>query len=215
MFPFQFLNLFFIAAKGKEEKERKYDISAYKRGDLLAVPRTIFTHFGIYLGDNKVAHLIPDILPVLSKNPNTIKKTVTNHRLILGVLAKVASIRVDSVEDFAYGAEIMVNQRDKVCSQRPLNNEEVARRAEKLLGSITYSILWYNCEHYVMHCRYGSATSFQTAQFCNSVRGIIFSERSAFLTAILGLGTMLYLGSVTAYTTLPTLLLPFALWIAS
>lgn len=169
MFPLQFLyNFFYIAVVTDfEEKKKKavhYDISMYKRGDLLEVPRTLFTHFGIYLGNNRVAHLIPDILPVLTTDVKAIEKMVTNNRLILGVIAKKASVRVDSLEDFAYGAEILVNHMDKVCSRSPFEGEEVARRAEKLLGSVVYSLLWYNCEHYVMYCRYGTSMSFQTYQ---------------------------------------------------
>lgn len=169
MFPLQFLSLFNIAvATIFEEKKKKqvvqHDTSIYKRGDLLEVPRTLFTHFGIYLGNNRVAHLIPDILPVLTTDQKAIEKMVNNNRLILGVIAKKASVRVDSVEDFAYGSEILVNHMDKVCSRPPFAGEEVARRAEKLMGSVAYSLLWYNCEHYVMYCRYGTSMSFQTYQ---------------------------------------------------
>ncbi|XP_029913526.1 lecithin retinol acyltransferase [Myripristis murdjan] len=214
MFPFQLLNLFFVASKDKEE-DSKYDLSRYKRGDLLEVPRTLFTHFGIYLGDNRVAHLIPDILPAISKNKSAIAQMVTNNRLILGVITKVASIRVDTVTDFAYGSEILVNHTDKLCSQPPLDGDEVARRAEKLLGSITYSLLWYNCEHYVMYCRYGMAISYQTYQFCTTVRKIVCSRMSAYLTALCGAGIMLYLDSLTPLTILPTLLIAFTIWMAS
>ncbi len=49
---------------------------------------------------------------------------------------------MDSLEDFAFGAEILVNHMDKVCSRSPFEGEEVARRAEKLLGSVVYSLLW-------------------------------------------------------------------------
>ncbi|XP_070684180.1 lecithin retinol acyltransferase [Pempheris klunzingeri] len=213
MFLYQLLNFFFVASK-KEEKS-KYDLSLYKRGDLLEVPRTLFTHFGIYLGDNRVAHLIPDILPVISRNRSAIAKMVTNNRLLLGVLTKVASVRVDSVEDFAYGSEILVNNMDKVCSRAPLDGDEVARRAEKLLGSVTYSLLWYNCEHYVMYCRYGMAISYQTYQFCTTVRKIVCSRMSSYLTALCGAGTMLYLGCVTPLTVLPTLLISFTIWMAA
>lgn len=169
MFPLQFLYNFFSIAvvTDFEEKKKKvvqHDTSMYKRGDLLEVPRTLFTHFGIYLGNNRVAHLIPDILPVLTTDEKAIEKMVTNNRLILGVIAKKASVRVDSLEDFAYGAEILVNHMDKVCSRSPFEGEEVARRAEKLLGTVVYSLLWYNCEHYVMYCRYGTCMSFQTYQ---------------------------------------------------
>lgn len=148
----------------KEKKPRKYNISLYKRGDLLEVPRTMFTHFGIYLGNDRVAHLIPDILPVFTSDQKVISSMVTNIRLILGAIAKVASVRVDSVEDFAYGSEILINPMDGMCSRQPYDGEEVARRAEKLIGPVGYSLLWYNCEHYVMYCRYGTVMSFQTFQ---------------------------------------------------
>lgn len=189
MLPLHLLTIFFITSgvedhgdrRDDEEKEEEWrkkkrgegekdedhrrpinDLSLYKRGDLLEVPRTLFTHFGIYLGSNRVAHLIPDIVPLFSTNEDIIGELVTNDRLIMGVIAKRASVRVDTVEDFAYGSKILVNHMDQVCSQPPLDGEEVARRAEKLLGSVAYSLLWFNCEHYVMYCRYGTAISFQT-----------------------------------------------------
>ncbi|XP_072239922.1 lecithin retinol acyltransferase [Leuresthes tenuis] len=213
MFLYQLLNFFFAASK--EEEDSKYDLSLYKRGDLLEVPRTLFTHFGIYLGDNRVAHLIPDILPAVTQDKSTIAKMVTNNRLLLGVITKVASVRVDSVADFAYGSEILINHMDKVCNQPPLDQDEVARRAEKLLGSVTYSLLWYNCEHYVMYCRYGMAISYQTYQFCTTVRKIVFSRLSAYLTALCGVCTMLYLSCVTPLTVILTLLISFTIWMAS
>ncbi|CAL8331151.1 unnamed protein product [Lota lota] len=214
MFPLQLFNIFFTAST-VQEPDSKDDLSMYTRGDLLEVPRTLFTHFGIYLGDNRVAHLIPDILPVISQNKAAVGKMVTNLRLILGVVAKAASVRVDSVADFAYGSEILVNHMDAVCSQPALEGEEVARRAEKLLGSITYSLLWYNCEHYVMYCRYGVAISYQTYQFCTAVRKTVCSRTSAYLTALLGVGDILYLGFATSLTSVTILLVSFILWMAS
>lgn len=132
----------------------------FQRGDLLEVPRTLFTHFGIYLGDNRVAHLIPDALPLVTADSRRTQLMVTNTRLLLGVLSKRATIRVDSVEDFAYGARVLPNGMDMRWS--PLAEEEVARRAERLVGSVSYSLLWNNCEHFVTYCRYGSARSLQT-----------------------------------------------------
>ncbi|XP_068178357.1 lecithin retinol acyltransferase family protein [Antennarius striatus] len=216
MFLFQLLSFFLVACKDEEkEEDSKYDLSLYKRGDLLEVPRTLFTHFGIYLGDDRVAHLIPDILPVFSNNKSAISKMVTNNRLVLGVVAKVASVRVDSVADFAYGSQILVNHMDEVCSEPPLDGEEVVRRAEKLLGSVDYSLLWYNCEHYVMYCRYGMSISYQTYQFCTAVRKIVCSRMNSYLTALCGVGLSLYLGCVTPLTVLPTLLVSFTIWMAA
>jgi len=156
---------FFRTTPSKQERctERREESTYFQRGDLLEVPRTLFTHFGIYLGDNKVAHLMPDILLVMtSSNTSQIQKVVTNKRLLLGVIYKYASIRVDTVEDFAFGSPVLLNTMDTILRKQPLDAEEVARRAEKLIGHIPYSLLWNNCEHFVTYCRYGTAVSLQT-----------------------------------------------------
>ncbi|XDV14988.1 hypothetical protein PO909_015143 [Leuciscus waleckii] len=140
---------------------------------------------------------------------------VTNKRLIFGVLAKAASVRVDPLADFAYGAQIQVNSTDSMVSVQPLIGEEVAQRAEKLIGSFSYSLLWHNCEHYVMYCRYGVAFSFQTFQFCKTVRTILFSRKMIFLSAIIGVFIILYLGAMTPLITLPIVIIPFTIWMAS
>uniref|UniRef100_A0A8D0EFY9 Lecithin retinol acyltransferase n=1 Tax=Strix occidentalis caurina TaxID=311401 RepID=A0A8D0EFY9_STROC len=134
----------------------------FQRGDLLEVPRTLFIHFGIYLGENRVAHLMPDILP---------------------------RIRVDTVEDFAYGGSILVNHMDRLFEDQVLGSEEAARRAEKLVGATAYSLLWNNCEHFVTYCRYGAPVM------------------------LVGLASIFCLGLAPS-TTLPTIFIPFFLWMA-
>uniref|UniRef100_UPI0037E6FA5B lecithin retinol acyltransferase b, tandem duplicate 2 n=1 Tax=Semicossyphus pulcher TaxID=241346 RepID=UPI0037E6FA5B len=232
MFPLQLLALLFISTPRLEKKseveeeeeeeeeaggrrgEKKWEVTL-RRGDLLEVPRTLFTHFGIYLGGGRVAHFIPDILPVISRNQTQIGQMVTNTRLIMGVLAKSGSIRVDSLEDFAYGSEILINTKDQVCSRPALQSEEVARRAEKLQGNVDYSLLWYNCEHYVMYCRYGTVVSFQTFQFCKTARKLLLSRRVAKATAVLEVCVLLYLGCLTSCFALLALLLSGLIWMAS
>ncbi|OCT99679.1 lecithin retinol acyltransferase [Xenopus laevis] len=193
---------------------KNYDDHFFKRGDLLEVPRTLFVHFGIYLGNNKVAHLMPDILPALSDDQCLIRRVVTNKRLIMGVLAKIASIRVDSVQDFAYGGNILVNHMDRSFNTKPLTNEEVAQRAEKLVGATPYSLLWNNCEHFVTYCRYGMPVSFQTDKFCETLKRIIRDQRSVFVSAASGLLLILCIG-LEPYITFPSLLITFILWMAS
>lgn len=133
------------------------------RGDVLEVPRTLFVHFGIYLGDDRVAHLVPDILPALTGQRAL--TAVTNTRLVLGCMYRSASVRVDSVSDFAYGAPVRVNAMDRRLSDaRTMEGEEVARRAERSVGHVAYSLLWNNCEHFVTSCRYDTPVSLQTDQ---------------------------------------------------
>ncbi|NXI40747.1 LRAT acyltransferase, partial [Galbula dea] len=190
-----------------------YDTSCFKRGDLLEVPRTLFIHFGIYLGENRVAHLMPDILPAFTGDRRQIQQVVTNKRLILGVITKTASIRVDTVEDFAYGGSIRVNRMDRLFEDQVLSSEEAARRAEKLVGATAYSLLWNNCEHFVTYCRYGAPVSFQTDKFCETVKMIIRDQRSVLASVLVGLASIVCLGLAPS-TTLPTIFIPFFLWMA-
>ncbi|NXW71641.1 LRAT acyltransferase, partial [Hirundo rustica] len=190
-----------------------YDTSCFKRGDLLEVPRTLFIHFGIYLGENRVAHLMPDILPSITGDRRQIQQVVTNKRLILGVIARTASVRVDTVEDFAYGGSILVNHMDRLFEDQVLGSEEAARRAEKLVGATAYSLLWNNCEHFVTYCRYGAPVSFQTDKFCETVKMIIRDQRSVLASVLLGVASIVCLG-VAPSTTLPTIFIPFFLWMA-
>ncbi|XP_062244654.1 lecithin retinol acyltransferase a [Platichthys flesus] len=198
----------------QEQQERPAQRGAPpRRGDLLEVPRTLFTHFGIYLGDNKVAHMIPDILPVLTTDQRLISSVISNKRLILGCMYKCATVRVDTLEDFAYGCSILVNCRDKTMKAPAFPNEEVAKRAEKHVGSIPYSLLWNNCEHFVTFCRYGHAASRQSEKFCECLKSIIRDQRSVIASGLLGMISIVCFG-MAASTTLPTILIPFTLWMA-
>ncbi|KAJ0006244.1 hypothetical protein NQD34_013517 [Periophthalmus magnuspinnatus] len=193
---------------------RRDDVSwtRFSRGDLLEVPRTLFTHFGIYLGDGRVAHLIPDALPLVTTDPWRVQCMVTNTRLLLGVLSKQASVRVDSVEDFAYGARILVNRADAQCA--PLCGEESALRGERLIGPVSYSLLWNNCEHFVRHCRYGHARSLQTEQFCLWMKSVVRDSRTLLASVLMGILVLVFFGTSLS-TLVPALLLPFTLWMAS
>nr|XP_004655936.1 lecithin retinol acyltransferase [Jaculus jaculus] len=200
-------------APGADKSRNKlYDINSLLRGDVLEVPRTHLTHYGIYLGDNRVAHLMPDILLALTSDEGRLRKVVSNKRLILGVIGKVASIRVDTVEDFAYGADVLVNHLDESLQRKALRNEEVARRAEARLGLTSYSLLWNNCEHFVTHCRYGAALSPQADKFCEIVKIIVRDQRSVLASAVLGLASIICMG-LASYVTLPAIFIPFCLWI--
>ncbi|XP_037685019.1 lecithin retinol acyltransferase [Choloepus didactylus] len=206
------LKLFSSGAPGENKTRGSCsEINSFLRGDVLEVPRTHLTHYGIYLGDNRVAHLMPDILLALTGDRGLRQKVVSNKRLILGVIGKVASVRVDTVEDFAYGADILVNHLDEFLKKKALVNEEVARRAEKLLGVTTYSLLWNNCEHFVTYCRYGTSISPQADKFCENVKIIIRDQRSVLASAVLGLASIVCLG-LASYTTLPAIFIPFCLW---
>ncbi len=92
----------------------------------LFIDWTFWRYPGLFKKRICVAHFIPDILPVFTKEKSIIEQMVTNERLILGVLAKAASFCVNSLVDFAYGDQIQVNKTDSMVSVQPLNGEELA-----------------------------------------------------------------------------------------
>uniref|UniRef100_A0A3Q1JHF0 Lecithin retinol acyltransferase n=1 Tax=Anabas testudineus TaxID=64144 RepID=A0A3Q1JHF0_ANATE len=183
---------------------------AFRRGDVLQVPRSIFIHYGVYLGGNKVAHMMPDILPVFTSDRKLIGSVITNKRLILGCIYRRATVRVDTLDNFAYGAKAEVSRLYKRKNAQAFRNEEVARRAEQLAGATPYSLLWNNCEHFVTYCKYGSAKSRQTEE---GLKSVIRDKRSILVAGLLGMIYMVYFGAAP-WTTLLTVLIPFSLWMA-
>ncbi|KFM10255.1 Lecithin retinol acyltransferase, partial [Aptenodytes forsteri] len=175
-----------------------YDTSCFKRGDLLEVPRTLFVHFGIYLGENRVAHLMPDILPAFTGDRRQIQQVVTNKRLILGVITKTASIRVDTVEDFAYGGSILVNHMDRLFEDQVLGSEEACPVKAFLFNPHLFLFFFF---------------FFLSFQFCETVKMIIRDQRSVLASVLVGLASIVCLGLAPS-TTLPTIFIPFFLWMA-
>ncbi|XP_061433961.1 lecithin retinol acyltransferase-like [Lethenteron reissneri] len=208
---------------------------AHRRGDLLQVPRTLFTHVGIYLGEQRVAHFLPDVLPLLTSDARRVRSVVTNTRLVLGSMARNGTVRIDAYDDFVYGAPtVLVNATD--CAEtragnggrsggggdrvvlekersRPLPAEEVASRAENFRGDCVYSLLWNNCEHFATHCRYGPAWSDQTEQFCAFIKACIRDKRSVLCGVSLGVLLCLYCGASLPLA-LTTFLFNILLWMA-
>ncbi|KAM6147997.1 lecithin retinol acyltransferase-like [Erethizon dorsatum] len=208
------LKLFSLGAPDEDKNSNRfYEVSSFLRGDVLEVPRTHLTHYGIYLGNNRVAHLMPDILLALTTDEKRTQKVVSNKRLLLGVIVKVASVRVDTVEDFAYGTDVLVNRLDESLQKKALLNEVVAQRAEERLGLCLYSPLWNNCEHFVTYCRYGTAVSPQADKFCEYVKIIIRDRRSVLASAVLGLASIVCMGLASCIT-FPAILIPFCLWMS-
>uniref|UniRef100_S4R586 Lecithin retinol acyltransferase n=1 Tax=Petromyzon marinus TaxID=7757 RepID=S4R586_PETMA len=186
---------------------------AHRRGDLLQVPRTLFTHVGIYLGEQRVAHFLPDVLPLLTSDTRRVRSVVTNTRLVLGSVARNGTVRIDAYDDFVYGAPTVLRAVLKKERSRPLPAEEVASLAENFRGDCVYSLLWNNCEHFATHCRYGSAWSDQTEQFCAFIKACIRDKRSVLCGVSLGVLLCLYCGASLPLA-LTTFLFNILLWMA-
>jgi hypothetical protein len=103
------------------------------RGDHLIVDRGLYRHHGVDLGDGTVIHFAG---PGMDKT--------------------LASIRVDTLHNFAQGTTVWV----RVYGQR-LDPEETVRRAQSLVGATGYHLISTNCEHLASWCVTGVAESRQ------------------------------------------------------
>jgi hypothetical protein len=108
----------------------------YSPGDHLSVERKLYTHHGIYFGDNTVIHY-----------NGPVKGT-----LIQGIVEK------STLEEFSNGAEIKVIPHPKAKFSR----KEILERAESRLKENDYSIFSNNCESFCNWCINGKSKSDQT-----------------------------------------------------
>lgn len=103
------------------------------RGDHLVVDRGLYRHHAVDRGDGTVVHFAGP-----------------------GKEKTLASVRVDTFQDFASGGTVWV----RVYGQR-LDPEETVRRAEAMVGTSGYDLVSNNCEHLASWCVTGVAESRQ------------------------------------------------------
>ncbi|KAK0065905.1 HRAS-like suppressor 2 [Biomphalaria pfeifferi] len=146
-------------------------------GDKIQFRRTIYSHWGIYLGDENVIHLSGD------ENDGLSDDFRPEHLFsICGQMFDKANVCIDNFwkvvgNDIAY----INNCDDKWCALAP---EKIVKRAKEKLGAVGYNIIFSNCEHFANWCRYGQCKSDQADKFLTGV-------------AVVG-GTALAVGTVYA-----------------
>ncbi|XP_033725571.1 phospholipase A and acyltransferase 2-like [Pecten maximus] len=117
-------------------------------GDLVEFPRALYSHWGVYIGNQHIVHL------------TGVDGAGSMDALTSGSLFSVCGVTFDKawvkIEDFfkvAKGCQAKRNNgKDHVC--RPLHPHEIVKRAKKMVGEIGYNVLWYNCEHFAAFLRY-------------------------------------------------------------
>ena len=115
----------------KEELIPGDHIYTWRRGIL-------YTHHGIYIGNNKVIHLSGS--EENEKINPTVKETSLEYFLRGGTLKRIEY------------------------SQR-LDRNETLRITNNSLHDTTYNILFYNCEHFATYCASGRNESSQSKRF--------------------------------------------------
>jgi len=102
-------------------------------GTHVYVNRTLYTHHGIWLGDDKVAHYTGE--------PGNLKN---------------AEIAVTSLDAFLKGGQLKILDYPS-----PFSPAEIEARALLRIGEKRYGLLTNNCEHFAVWARLGTPRSLQ------------------------------------------------------
>ncbi|TQR62691.1 lecithin retinol acyltransferase family protein [Acinetobacter sp. RF14B] len=117
----------------------------------LKVSRGLYTHHGIYIGDNQVIHY--------SGFAEAFKK---------------GAIEQTSLENFLGGVDDfkVVNYPSH---QNIYSPEEIVHRAQSCLGEDDYNLFFNNCEHFACWCMTGKSRSEQVQEIMRYTTNAVFS----------------------------------------
>ncbi|XP_043931697.1 phospholipase A and acyltransferase 2-like [Protopterus annectens] len=144
-----------------------------KPGDLIEIFRTGYQHWALYIGNGYIIHLAP---------PG--EYACAGSSSLMSVFTEKAVVCRDHLEEVAGNDMYRVNNKYDSRSN-PLPVYIIIANAKEQIGEeLPYSIVSYNCEHFVTSLRYEDKKSDQVT--------------SAFATAA-AVGGMLALFGVAAY----------------
>lgn len=109
-------------------------MSTLSLGSHLVVGRGLYTHHGIYIGNQRVIHY-SGMASGLDKG----------------------CVEVTSLKSFAQGKAVRIKQYRKIA----FSGTQICQRAQSRLGEYRYSILFNNCEHFATWCVTGEHSSEQ------------------------------------------------------
>ena len=125
---------------------------SFKAGDIIVCDRFFYTHYGIYAGNGRVIHYA-------TKN---------------GDFGADVKVRETSLENFAGGGKCTLLSPIKGrTGSNQFSPAETVRRARSRLGENAYNLIFNNCEHFALWCKYGTSRSVQV-------------ERAAATAVVLG-----------------------------
>lgn len=133
-----------------------------KSGLHLKVSRGLYTHHGIYIGDNQVIHY--------SGFAEAFKKGSVEQTSLESFLGGVDSFQVVNYPSY----------------QSIYSAEEIAYRAQSCIGEDKYNLFFNNCEHFACWCVTGKARSEQVQELMQYTTNAVFSyyafQKSKLLT---------------------------------
>ncbi|KAL3877389.1 hypothetical protein ACJMK2_035101 [Sinanodonta woodiana] len=118
-----------------EVKHNTSVLSSLEEGDIIRIPREIYDHYAIYIGEGNVVHFGKD------EKGNGVVKEEDFFKVCKNSKAE------------------KYNYLDKYI--RPFDCKTIVARAMSMIGEKDYNLFSNNCEHMATSCRYGNKYSLQ------------------------------------------------------
>ncbi len=161
-----------------------------RRGDVIGVSRTLYDHYGIYVDDETIIHFTSTESDISFNNKiqeTTFKKFLKGEsrfvildfpqnygkpQTITGILPGVGC---------ACSLFSNFSNKFKEVNYKCYTPEETILRAKSKLGEKNYSLVFNNCEHFVVWCKTGISESHQVNTVINTfVDRIIIQSLKCF-----------------------------------
>ena len=142
------------------ESNSKKDYPEY--GDIIAVDRTLYYHYGIYVNDNQIIHYAPyngePIIHVASLKvflDGNVEFYICNCPKLPAFLGTIPDPIMAFLSDY-----------------KLYTPKETVNRAKGMIGDVynKYNLLANNCEHFSYWCKTGIKESLQSFNFLKAIR---------------------------------------------
>ncbi|PKM89038.1 MAG: hypothetical protein CVU87_06255 [Firmicutes bacterium HGW-Firmicutes-12] len=133
-----------------------------RRGDVIGVPRMIYEHYGVYVGDDKVIEY------TMAENRLKLEIRKTHIKHFLGGSTTFFILDCEFKKPLK-SAPIIYRNKAK---RKVFSPEETVRRAESRLGEAQYNLISNNCEHFAVWCKTGLSISYQVEEYLKYVNRI-------------------------------------------
>ncbi|KAK6171218.1 hypothetical protein SNE40_019453 [Patella caerulea] len=135
-----------------------------EEGDIVKFERGWFSHYGVYVGNTDIVHLMGD-------SPNE----------LLGTSQGISVVKKENFWDVANKSKAFKHNRDGV-NFRPSDKKTIVNRAMSRVGDNSdYHVIYKNCEHFANWCRYDAEDSSQVNVVLTTLAAVGFFIGAKFL----------------------------------
>lgn len=128
-------------------EHNKRELAELVEGDAVEFKRGLYSHWGIYIGNERVIHVT-----VIEEGGSSDACKPYHVSSVCGKRFNKATVRIDNFFHAARGLKaVKNNSKDIDHPPRPVS--ETIETAMAMIGDIDYNLFEKNCEHFVSYCR--------------------------------------------------------------